>query len=95
MLHEFEALLFSAPDILKEHLRLADLQRSFGSIAQYATPEEINDGPDTHPAARITRSKPDYRKPIDGILIAKDICLTTMRERCPHFDQWVGYLESV
>ncbi|OAN45237.1 hypothetical protein A6A03_15130 [Chloroflexus islandicus] len=94
MLHEFEALLFSAPDILKEHLRPSNPQRLFGSIAQFATPEEINDGPDTHPAARITRSKPDYSKRIDGILIAKAIGLATMRERCPHFDQWVGYLET-
>lgn len=95
MLHEFEALLFSEPDTLREYLRPADLQRLFGSLAQCATPEEINDGPDTHPAARITRSKPDYSKPIDGILIAKAIGLATMRERCPHFAQWVGYLESV
>ncbi|WP_322494537.1 DUF4276 family protein [Chloroflexus sp.] len=95
MLHEFEALLFSEPDTLREYLRLSSLRCSFDLLDQFATPEEINDGRDTHPAARITHIKSDYRKPIDGILIAKAIGLATMRERCPHFDQWVGYLESV
>ncbi|MCX7860947.1 MAG: DUF4276 family protein [Chloroflexus sp.] len=94
MLHEFEALLFSAPDILLEQLGLAPARRPLGDIEKYETPEEINDGADTHPAARIARSKPNYRKPLDGLRIAKAIGLDTMRKHCPHFNQWVCHLET-
>nr|WP_299757988.1 DUF4276 family protein [uncultured Chloroflexus sp.] len=93
LLHEFEELLFSASNILIEQLRLSS-QQPFGQIEQFSTPEEINDGSETHPAARILRSKPDYRKPLGGVKIAEAIGLDIIRSRCPHFNQWVTRLET-
>ncbi len=95
-LHEFEALLLVDP---------AEIEKAFpdtlppGTLAQetkgFATPEEINEGHDTHPAARISRHIAKYQKPVHGPLIAKRIGLDRIRERCPHFDGWIKQLEQI
>lgn len=36
-----------------------------------------------------------YQKPFHGPLIAMDIGLEPMRERCPHFDAWLKRLEGL
>jgi len=60
-----------------------------------ARPEEVNEGKETYPSARIQRHVPQYRKPLHGPLIAQRIGLETMRARCPHFHQWLERLESL
>jgi len=95
-LHEFESLLFAHIDSFISvfpHWRKQVEQLSRDIAGR--SPEEINDGRDTHPAARICRYIPDYRKTLHGPLIAQRIGLPTIRAKCPHFDQWVSRLESL
>ena len=91
-MHEFEALLFSDISILAGDdpsiiLRLTSILGSF------SCPEEINNN--TCPSRRIKQYRKDYNKVVEGILAAKKIGLPKMREKCPHFNEWIEKLEGI
>ncbi len=95
-LHEFEALLFSEPAAFGGQFpgtngaaRVAAIRGAFRS------PEEIDEGQETHPAARLLKLFRDYDKATVGPVMAQRIGLSKMREECPHFDAWVTKLERV
>lgn len=93
-LHEFEALLFSDPDAFssafpESHFAIAELKRIRKA---FASPEHINEGPETAPSKQICKNLPDYAKTSYGMLIAESIGLGTMRSECAHFDAWIGTL---
>ena len=95
-LHEFEALLFAQPE--QFGAVFPNRRQAAARLAEevsHLPPEEINDVPDTHPAARIKRRLPNYSKPLHGPRIAKQIGLTAIREKCPHFDAWLSHLETL
>jgi len=99
-MHEFEALLFAEPRTLGEVLtRDADPQRTIRSllqvVAHFATPEEIDEGATTAPSKRILSLAEHYQKVTDGNLAATRIGLETMRQECPHFDEWLRRLEAL
>lgn len=96
VMHEFEALLSANVAAIQEQFpdvdrlaQLQDVERAF------ASPEEINDRPDSSPAARLEHLFPGHRKPIDGVIIAERIGLARIRERCARFDAWVTRLEAL
>ncbi len=97
-LHEFEALLLVEPDRLltmyPEHQ--AAVKRLKGNI-QGLNPEEINESPQTAPSKRIIQFLPEYegQKAQVGPMVAEDIGLHLLRERCPHFDAWITKLENL
>lgn len=93
-LHEFEALLFVAPEEIERTLTKRGLANQLASAA-LAAPEEVNDGEQTHPAARISALAPGYRKALHGPLITQRIGLDALRQACPHFGAWVGRLEAL
>lgn len=96
MLHEFEAFLFSQPDTILKTIGRDGTPVLFGQdIETFTYPEEINDGPQTHPSARIRRVFRAYRKVSDGLQIAKQIGLPHIRSRCPHFNSWLKFLEEI
>jgi hypothetical protein len=96
VLHEVEGLLFSAPRVIAEVLlddgRATDLTAIAGA---YASPEEIDDGPETHPSRRIEALLPRYQKALHGPLIAERIGLGTLRAKCRHFDAWMTRIETL
>ncbi len=95
-LHEFEALLFSQPEQIEAafpDLHLKD--RMSLEALPFASPEEINEGESTHPAARIAKHIPAYRKRVHGPLIAERIGLDIIRSKCSHLDTWLTRLESL
>ena len=95
VMHEFEALLFSDPDRFAEGIGVPALASSFHGIrGQFATPEHIDDSPETHPSKRVTNLLRGYRKPRMGLLAAQSIGLDTIRRECPLFDQWMVRLEQ-
>ena len=63
--------------------------------AAAATPEEIDDSPDTAPSKRIQALIPGYRKPLSGTLAARAIGLPRIRSACPHFSDWLDRLENL
>lgn len=97
-LHEFEGLLFSDIARIDSHFvmshstRINDLETI---IKKYTSPEHINDKQETSPSNRIKNLYSDYDKRSDGILIANNIGLQKMREKCQHFDSWLAKLESI
>lgn len=96
-LHEFEALLFSDPATLEAWL---DLDRNLPEgcfseiLAQFDSPEHINDSPETAPSKRIKNIANYYQKINEGVLIASDIGIERMREKCTHFNDWILALEA-
>jgi hypothetical protein len=96
-LHEFEALLFVAPEIIAKIVPGQDFSKDLTQIkASFSSPEEINDDPETSPSNRLGKLYgKTYNKPILGSLIALEIGLEQIRAECPHFNEWVSKLESL
>lgn len=93
-MHEFEALLFSDVSEFRWVLdgwnetaeeKLKTIARSF------ASPEEINDNPESAPSKRILKifKKGSYGKTEHGPIIAQEIGLLKIRKVCPNFDAWL------
>jgi len=94
-MHEFEALLFSEPNLLAKGLELADDAPIQAIRDEFGTPEEIDDSPETAPSKRIMGLYPSYDKRLDGVFISQSIGLGPMRAQCPHFNEWIGKLETL
>jgi len=95
-MHEFEAMLFSGPEVLARTLGRSDLTHDFEAIRkQFANPEEINDDPYTAPSKRIMQLCDSYSKVADGTLTAQVIGLDAIRSQCPNFHNWVRAIESL
>ncbi len=97
-LHEFEALLFC--DLGKLQCRLMDSERGIAGLeneVQGLQPEEINEGAQTAPSKRIIKHLPVYErsKVRVGASAAAAIGLISLREKCPHFSEWVAALEQL
>jgi hypothetical protein len=94
--HEFEALLFTLPEVTALQFPQASHLAELRSIRQeFPTPEDINDDPRTAPSKRLLTLYPRYRKTIDGLQAAQNIGLQAMRAECEHFGEWLGWLESL
>ena len=95
--HEFEALLFSDPSAFAAANpgEPSIVGRLTQILAQFANPEDIDNGPETAPSKRIAAIWPAYQKPVDGLLVAQRIGLSAMRRECPGFDRWVSRLEAL
>lgn len=96
--YEFEALLFS--DVSQFGAVQSDWMRFVATLQQARdgalSPEHINDGPETHPSARLEQLlQPSYDKPLHGSRVAERIGIDRMRAECRHFDAWLARIESL
>jgi len=95
MMHEFEALLFSDPIGLANAMGKPQLAPALSSIrAQFPSPEQINDSPQTAPSKRIEQLFPGYQKVLVGTAAAHQIGLPKICQECRHFASWIESLES-
>lgn len=96
--HEFEALLLACPPALHSIFPTdaAALTQLASSIAACASAEDINDGPTTHPSARLGQAIPSYRalKASHGLFVVLEAGLDRIRPRCPRFDAWLARWEA-
>jgi hypothetical protein len=69
--------------------------RALGDWQLFSSPEEINDGKDTHPSARLEKAYRGYRKVLHGSQAVMRIGLERIREKCPHLDYWIRKLEEL
>lgn len=94
-LHEYEGLLFSDISAFKNNFsnKECNFQAIESAIKDFSTPEEINNGPDTAPSVRLKKAIKGYEKVLYGGSLAYDIGLSTIRKRCPLFNQWIECLE--
>ena len=95
MLHEFEAVLFTDLEALEEVVGVSPDFRKLGDWQRFSSPEEINDGKDTHPSARLGKAYRGYRKALHGPQAAMQIGLERIREKCLHLDEWIRKLEAL
>ncbi len=92
-LYEFEGLLFSKPESIAAEIGKIGLTSQFEQIRNdFASPEHINDSRATAPSRRIKGLFDQYDKIIHGSLVALDIGISTMRNECHLFNDWVGRL---
>lgn len=96
-MHEFEALLFSRPDLFARSLYAPDLEPKFQAILGEADgdPEAINDSPLTAPSKRVLALLPGYDKILYGNLAAAEIGLSRMEQSCSHFSTWITRIETL
>jgi hypothetical protein len=96
--HEFEALLLACPVALRSIFPTdaAALTQLAFSIASYGSAEDINDGPATHPSARLEQAIPTYHplKASHGLFVILEAGLDRIRPQCPRFDAWLARWET-
>lgn len=52
-------------------------------------PEDINSTPSGAPSKQLAVIKPDYNKVLESNLIAMEIGINVILERCPRFALWI------
>jgi len=96
-LHEFETLLYA--DMSRWSTLLLDssreIQQLADSVSGFSNVELIDDGETTAPSKRILGAIPRYDKVASGALLALEIGLPTIREKCAHFNEWLSRLERL
>lgn len=94
MLHELEAMIFT--DISKWEHRFDDAAAiaALKNDVRNLLPEAINETRDGAPSRRIKSRLQAYSKGIHGPLAAQDIGLDAIRAACPHFADWLTWMES-
>ena len=94
--HEFEALLYTNAQQCGEYLSNPALRVAMeNAVKACGEPELVNDDPSTAPSKRILNAHPTYQKVLHGPALAERIGLNSIRSACPHFDQWMTWLESL
>jgi hypothetical protein len=97
-LHEFEGLLFSNKDVFDDNFEegeFSDYNYLKDTIAQFDNPEMINDGKTTAPSKRLSKIINGYQKTVHGSLLADEIGLHKIREKCPRFNRWIEQLGQI
>jgi Domain of unknown function (DUF4276) len=98
-LHEYETMLFADPEAFR--IAFDDCDRAIEQLKTIAglfpSIEHIDDGPTTAPSKRIITIIPGYesRKTSAGPDIAEYMGLAVIREKCPHFHEWLTRLEGL
>lgn len=95
MLHEFEALLFSEPQVFFLIGGEAAVKAIQEICNNYETPEHINNSVETAPSKRIEKIIPNYAKVKNGVLLSQDIGIDKMMAACPHFKKWIERIIEV
>ncbi len=88
-LHEFEALLFASVDGFSVYFDEDISEKIQKVINAFESPEDINSSPETAPSKRLLSIIPDYDKIVYGNIIALEIGLSTILEKCPRFKSWI------
>ena len=98
-LHEFEALILSDPARLIAQFQDNEdgIRRLVDLADRFKSPEHIDEGPNSAPSKRIIREIPEYarRKASAGPIVATNIGLPTLRQKCAHFAEWLIKLERL
>jgi len=92
--HEFEAYLFSNPQVIADHFNdigsLSDLNKILAGANN--NPELINNSEITAPSKRLETLYPSYQKVSDGISIIDKIGIQTVRDNCNYFNSFCSSL---
>lgn len=89
-LHEFEALLFSSNKGFEYYFSEELAEKTASIISSYDNPEDINTSPEGAPSKRLLAIKFDYNKVLEGNLIALEIGIKSILEKCLRFAGWIN-----
>jgi hypothetical protein len=95
-LHEFEALLLAdLTALIEQHPnRRKDLDELKKRLdLEFDSPEHVDRL--SPPSYRIKDAVPEYSKTVDGPITASRIGFPKLREKCPHFGQWLKRMEDL
>lgn len=96
-LHEFEALLFTDIKVLEyDYLdpeEIASIDQLYKET-KAIPPEEINHGAQTAPSKRLLRAL-NYKKGDTVSELLDVIGIHRIREKCPHFSEWLDTLQGL
>lgn len=87
--HEFEALLFADNIGFETFYSETISTQTQEIVTNYFNPEEINTGSETAPSKRLKNIIVDYNKVVDGNMLALEIGIEKILEKCPRFKSWV------
>lgn len=96
--YEFESLLFTDIDVLSQEISAwqPQLRRLREARQRAQSPEHINDGPQTHPSARLIGIlDPSYEKVVHGAGVAERLGTARIRHECAHFGAWLARIEAL
>lgn len=93
-MHEFEAMLFSQPEILADQIQVP-LPKIEKILTECGEPEKIDDNPHSAPSKRLEDLSSRFKKTTTGIAVAKAIGLIKIREQCPVFNHWLTKIEDL
>ncbi len=88
-MHEFETLLFANNRGFDRYYDSAVVDGIDSIIQQYSNPEDINSTPQGAPSNRILSLHKAYDKINDGNIIALEVGISEMLNKCPRFRSWV------
>ena len=91
-LHEFEAWVFAAPEVVAEHFGTPGLA---ARIRRAGDPELIDLDESSHPKARLRSMNTGYKETSDGPTLLGKIGIDAIRGACPHFATWLTRLEAL
>lgn len=95
-LHEFEALVFASEDKLSTAFlnKNREIQQVSAVNKTFASPEVINENPNSAPSKRLKSIFPEYQKTFHSQLILSQARIDDLRAKCSHFNSWLTKLES-
>jgi len=95
-MYEFEALLFSSPQVVGDVMgEVSYVQWVEQVLNEFnGNPEKINNSQQTAPSKRFEKNT-HYHKTIHGPDIAFQTGLTVIRRVCEGFDDWVSRIEAL
>lgn len=97
-LHEFEGLLFCDYNVFFRNYKeeeFREIEKFKMIFTQFSNPEDINNRPGFTPSDRLKNHILGYNKVLDGPILAKELGLDSIREKCKRFDEWVRRLERI
>ncbi|HEY5570907.1 MAG TPA: DUF4276 family protein [Bacteroidales bacterium] len=97
-LHEFEGLLFCDKDIFNRTFPKTDIigKDELDSVfIEFENPELINETKETSPSHRLKRIINGYNKVVYGCILAEEIGIVKMRNKCLRFNHWISLLEHL
>lgn len=92
--YEFEALVFSDKNILKEYFGENEINQAELNKVINIEPEEINNSKKTAPSKKLKKIVTGYNKINDGIAIIEKIGLNKVLQKCPHFKNWIEKIKE-
>lgn len=96
-LHEFETLLFTDIKVLEyDYLEPEDIAKihQLYEETRAIPPEEINHGAQTAPSKRLLRAL-NYKKGETVSELLEVIGIHRIRQKCPHFSEWIHTLQRL